>query len=273
MTTPASEANLPAQILCQQCAAPLPIEQGVQYVTCQFCGATNFVDKRRSVFHYVVRDTVRPNDALAALRRWMGGNQTVKNLDKKATIGQSLFQLFPMWLVRVRQDGKETVYLEPAAAISVSEIKHLSIPAADLEPYDHALDDAAVAPTVPYEMMQKWLRDNEGIAAGAIHEASLVHLPLYLIKYSYKGEEYTAIVDAATSQVFANIYPAKWEVPYLGIAVVAFVVYFLSALLPAAGFVINEGVGLGIGLGTSLVIDFVLGVLIFGGAAYIAARV
>jgi hypothetical protein len=273
MTSPAAAANLPAQILCQQCAAPLPVEQGVQYVTCQFCGATNFVDKRRSVFHYVVRDTVRPDDAVAALRRWMGGNETVKDLDKKATIGRPEFQLFPMWLVRVRRDGQETVYLEPAAAISVSEIKQLTIPAADLEPYDHTLDDAAVAPTVPYEMMQQWLRDDEGIPAGAIHEAAIVHLPLFLIKYQFKGEAYTAIVDAASSQVFANIFPAKWEVPYLAIAAVAFVVYFISALLPGGGFLFNEAAGLGVGIMAALVIDLVLGVLIFGGAAVIAARV
>ncbi|NIP54489.1 MAG: hypothetical protein GWN30_20830, partial [Gammaproteobacteria bacterium] len=63
-----------AQVLCRQCNAPLPVEQGAQFITCEFCGTTNFVDKGRAVFHYAVRTTVRENDALAALRRWMAGN-------------------------------------------------------------------------------------------------------------------------------------------------------------------------------------------------------
>ena len=39
------------------------------------------------------------------------------------------------------------------------------------------------------------------------------------------------IVDAATSKVFANIYPAKWEVPYVAIGTAAFVAYFVLAVL------------------------------------------
>jgi LSD1 subclass zinc finger protein len=64
-----ADSTIGTQINCRQCAAPLPIEQGTQFVTCGFCGATNFVDKARAVFHYSVRSTVREADALSALRR------------------------------------------------------------------------------------------------------------------------------------------------------------------------------------------------------------
>jgi hypothetical protein len=148
-------SNTPTAILCLQCAAPLPVEQGTLFVTCEFCGTTNFVDKSGAVQHYVVRETVAEQDAAAALRRWMAGNQTVKDLDQKAVIAPPTFQLFPLWLLRVQQHGKEQVILEPAAATSVTELTELTIPASDLEPYDHTLDEAAVAPTVPYDTVKK----------------------------------------------------------------------------------------------------------------------
>ncbi len=94
-------------INCRQCAAPLTVEQGQPFVTCRFCGAINFVDKSRVVFHYLVKPTLREDEARAALNRWMAGNATVKDLDRKATVDSVAFQYFPMWLVRttVQQNG------------------------------------------------------------------------------------------------------------------------------------------------------------------------
>ena len=81
-----SDSPVTTQMQCQQCGAVLPVETGTQFVTCAYCGTTNYVDKTRAVFHYAVRVTVRESDALSALRRWMAGNATVKDLDKKANI-------------------------------------------------------------------------------------------------------------------------------------------------------------------------------------------
>ena len=263
----------PTQIPCQQCGAPLPIEQGTRFVKCAFCGATNFVDKARAVFHYALKQTVRDTDAVAALRRWMAGNQTVKGLDAQAKIGPPQFEYFPMWLIRSESNGAEKVFLEPAAALSVSALKGETIPAADLIPYDHELDAAAVEPTVPYSAMLEWLQQNQNITEAAIKEVSLVHLPLFVCKYEFKGERYTAIVDAATSRVFANIYPSKWEAPYFTIAAIAFVVYFCAALGPLAGYMSGSGGGLVVGLVAYLVIAVVAAIPIFIAAAYISAKV
>ena len=218
-------------INCRQCAAPLTVEQGQPFVTCRFCGATNFVDKTRAVFHYLVRPTVREDGARTALNRWMAGNATVKDLDRKAKIDSVSFEYFPMWLVRATVQRNERVLLKPAAALSVSELGRLDIPPSDLVPFDANAGGTIVSPSVPFETMQQWLIDDQHIAAENIREAALVHLPLYLCKYAFNKRRYTAIVDAATSKVFANIYPAKWEVPYVTIGAAAFVAYFVLALL------------------------------------------
>lgn len=268
--TPASSET---QILCHQCAAVLPVEQGSQFVTCEFCGATNFVDKSGAVLHYVVRATVDETAASAALRRWMGGNATVKDLDKKAVLERPSFQLFPMWLVRVNQNGQEKVVLEPGAALSIFDLTELSIPASDLEPYDHTMDGDAIVPTVPVETVRKWLAENQKIAAGQIKESSLVHLPLFLFKYQFEGRTYTAVVDAASSQVFASIYPSKREVPYVAIGSVGCALYFCAALIPSVSFFTTDGTGLLWGILGYIAAAIVLAIPIFGVAAYISARV
>jgi hypothetical protein len=70
------------------------------------------------------------------------------------------------------------------------------------------------------------------------------------------------LIDAATSRVFANIYPAKWEEPYLGIGCAAFISFFvlsIMALATSISFFI---------LGT-----IVLAVVFFVLAAAVSARV
>ena len=266
-------ASPKTEILCHQCAAVLPVEQGSQFVTCEFCIATNFVDKSGAVLHYAVRATLDETAASAAVRRWMGGNDTVKDLDKKAVLERPSFQLFPMWLLRIDQNGQEKVVLKPAAALSVIDLTELSIPASDLEPYDHTMDGDAIAPTVPLETVRKWLAENQKVAAGQIKESSLVHLPLFLFKYKFEGREYTAVVDAASSQVFASIYPSKREVPYVAIGSVGCVLYFCAALIPAVTFFTTGGTGLIFGILGYIAVAIVLAVPIFGIAAYISARV
>ena len=261
------------QILCRQCSAPLPIEQGTNLTECEYCGTTNYVDRSKTVLHFVVRTTVRENDALAALRRWMAGNKTVKDLDKKAKIQRIQFQLFPMWLVRVSSNGAEKVVLEPAAALSVSELKKASIPAADLEPYDINFDEDSVKATVPYDALMTWLDENHGLQESDVRELSLVHLPIYQVKYSLEDRSYTAVVDAATSEVFANIYPTKWEVPYLAIGAAAFAAFFCASLIPLAGYLTGDGGGFIAGMGIYAVAVVVLSAVFFAAAALVSSKV
>jgi hypothetical protein len=249
-------------ITCRQCAAPLTVEQGQPFVTCRFCGATNFVDKTRAVFHYLVRPTVREDGARAALNRWMAGNATVKDLDRKAAVDSVAFQYFPMWLVRAVVQRDERVLLKPAAALSITELGRLNIPPADLVPFDARVDGTIVSPSVPFETMQQWLLDDQHIAPEDIREASLVHLPVYVCKYAFNGRRYTAIVDAATSKVFANIYPAKWEVPYVALGAATFVAFFVLSLF---SLFINFGLFV---IGAPL-----LAILLFSLAVTVSAKV
>ncbi len=269
-----TEIAASTQLLCKQCAAALVVEQGATYATCEFCGTVNFLDKSEAVLHYAVRPTIDDTQAAAALRRWMAGNHTVKGLDADARIESQEYQLFPMWLVRTQVDGREEVHLKPAAALSIMELGNLRVPAADLEPYDYSLDDVAIQATVPVTAVRAWLIDNARVAAGAIREIALVHIPLFQFKYRYKDETYTALVDAATGQVFAAIFPEKFELPYVSIGGFGCLAYFLAALIPVIGFSVFDGgaAGLGLGILVYIAVAVALAVPIFIAAASISKK-
>lgn len=260
------------EILCNQCTAVLPVEQGATIAVCEFCGTTNALDKSQAVLHYVVRETLREHEAGAALRRWMGGNQTVKELDKKAAIQPPAYYLWPMWLVRADVKGAEKVFLKPGAAVAVLDLTEMRIPASDLEPYDYSLS-AAVDPTVPVKAVKKWLADDHQISAGAIKEMSLVHLPVYVFTYQFQGESYTAVVEAASGRVFADRFPSKQEVPYRAVAGVGCLLYFCAALVPALMYASGDFAGLGLGLLIYVIAAVVMAVPMFAIASYVSAKI
>lgn len=271
MTTEA--APLPAtEIHCAQCGGALRPDEGQVFLTCPYCSSTVYLDKSRVVFHWSLNCTVSPEAAAASLRRWMAGNQTVKDLDRKSQITASTFQYFPLWYVKARDGSKEKISLEPAAAISISEIKSLEVPAGDLQKYDLALDAEAVSPTVPYPAMLTWLA-GRGVEPNEIVEAALVHVPVYLYKYQFAGKTYAAMVEGGSGKVFANIFPAKAEAPYHLVAIVSTIGFLVISSFPLLGYMLAKDVGLPLGLLACVVGGAVFAVPVFALAAFVSAKV
>jgi hypothetical protein len=193
-------------------------------------------------------------------------------LDRKARVTSSVFEYFPVWYCKARSGSKEQVYLEPAAAISISEIKSLAIPAGDLQKYDQTLDSQAVVPSVPFPAMLEWLA-GRGVPAEQVVEAALVHLPVYLFKYEFNGRTYTAMVEGASGKVFANIFPAKAETPYFLVAAFSTLGYLVLSTFPLVGFALDPELGLFLGLGACLLGGALFAVPVFVVAAWVSAKV
>ncbi len=62
-----SDAYVSTQLLCKQCSAPLSVELGAKFVTCEFCNTVNFVDKSQAVLHYTVTPTLDEQGRRAVL--------------------------------------------------------------------------------------------------------------------------------------------------------------------------------------------------------------
>ncbi len=206
------------------------------------------------------------------LTRWMAGNDTVKDLDKKARPAGVTFEYFPVWYFKRRTGNKEQLFLEPAAATSISELKRLTLPAGDLRKYDHHADTDAVPPTVPLDAAQRWLA-GRGVKPEEIAEAALVHLPVFTYKYLYKNQTYTALVEAATGKTLANIFPAKDETSYQAIAGLTLVVFLILAAIPVISVFFDTPEAIGIGLLICIGLGIPAAGVFFALAAWVAAKV
>jgi hypothetical protein len=261
------------QVRCTQCGGELHPDEGQIFLTCPYCGSTVYLDKSQVVFHWVLAPTLDAEKAQGSLARWMAGNETVKDLDKKAKLQGRSFEYFPMWHFKRRfENGSEQFLLVPAAATSITEIRRLNLPAGDLRKYDPSLDPESQDPTVPLDTALGWLAA-QNIPGDQLIERALVHIPLYTFKYSYQSNPYTALVEGATGSVFANIFPAKAEIPYRLAGGVSALVFLCLATFPVIGAVLNGGEGFTIGLMACGGLGLVAAPALFALATWVAAKV
>ena len=266
------ENSSPATLLtCTQCGGELHPDEGQVFLTCPYCAATVYVDKSKVVFHWFLAPTINVDQARGELARWMAGNQTVKDLDKKSQLAGQSFQYFPVWYIKYRQQQREVIALEPAAAISITELRSLNLPAGDLRKYDGSVDSQSTPPSVPLDAAQAWLKERSGQVE--VLETSLVHIPLFTFKYTYQNAPYTAVVEAGSGKVLANIYPAKAEAPYLLAGGVTALVYLCLALFPLFGRAIAGSAGAGTGVLLMLGLGLLAAPFLFALAAWVAAKV
>jgi len=260
-------------LLCTQCGGQLHPDQDQIFLTCPYCSSTVYLDKSQVVFHWYLASTLDEGKARQALFRWMAGNQTVKDLDKKSQLVGMTFEYFPLWYFKRRQsDGKEEILLEPGAAISVSELRGVKLPAGDLRKYESRLDPEAVEPSVPLEAALGWL-EQRNIPKNEIVERAVVHIPLYAFKYRFQGTEFLALVEGGTGGVYANIYPAKAEAPYQTVAAVSALVFLCLAAFPIIGILVGGQETFWLGTLACLIGGIVAAPLLMAVAAWVAAKI
>lgn len=267
-----SEAALATKLNCPNCGGEQHPDEAQQFIVCPYCSSTIYVDKSQVVFHWYVAPTLDEGEARSALARWMAGNDTVKDLDKKSKITVSSFKYFPLWYFKRKfPNGRERIRIQPAAATAISELKKMRLPAGDMIKYDPKIDPDAIPPNVPLEAALNWV-DQDRQEEGEIAEMAITHVPLYAFKYKYEDRSYTAMVDAATGKVMANIFPEKDEMPYRLVGGGAAFIFLGLSVIPVIGSVFGEE-----GFFGGLVICFGLGipaaVVIAGLAAWVSQKV
>jgi hypothetical protein len=267
MATP----SISTPLNCTQCGGELHPDEGEIFVTCPYCGATVYLDKTQVVFHWRLAPTLTEQQAGEALARWMSGSQTVKDLDKKARVTGYAFEYFPLWYFKVRRGKDETIELQPGAATSITELRRLTLPAGDLSKYDPALDAKSVEPTVPLPAARDWLLQSR--PGAEVRESALVHVPIFIFKYVFRNQVFTAVVEAATGAVLANIYPAKSEAPYLLAGGITALVYLCLASFPLLGGAFSSTNGSGIAMGVAIGLGLLAAPFLFAFAVWVASKI
>lgn len=219
----------PNTIDCPQCGGASSLRSGERLLECEFCGAALFVDRSGAVGHYWLPRLLDAEKAQAALRRWMAGNDTVKDLDRKSKIESVEPVSFPVWMFRSRQGGGETAHIEPAAPTPIPQLADLEVPAGELQPFEEEPEGVdRLQATIPLETAREWLTQR-GVTE--VFETSLVQLPLWHCGYSYDGNAYQALVDGSTGAVMAAVFPEKAEAPYYLVAAVGLILFGIEGLV------------------------------------------
>lgn len=220
-------------IVCPQCAGEnqVPIEE--KFCECVYCGSAIYIDKSKVVSHFVVTPNFKQQDAEGNLRRWMAGNFQVKDLDKLAQVTQVNFYYFPMWYFKTNNYAGDKIYLQPATSTSISEIKKINIPAGNLKVFNKKEFDVSqfINPDVLLDSARNWLSQSS-VDLNSIELSNLVHIPFYQFFYIFDGKQYSAIVEASSGKVYANLWPAKKEAPFkimFAVSIVAFIIITLIA--------------------------------------------
>lgn len=190
-----------------------------------------FLDRSAIVARYRLPRLVDRRQAEATLRRWMAGNHTVKDLDRKSKISAIDAITFPMWLFRWRKGRRESVTVEPAAPTPISVLADLSIPAGKLDPYHGPEEGVETVPVaIPLETARGWV-EQRGVAADEVTEVALVEIPLWRASYRYSGGTFHAIVEGSTGGVLASVYPEKAESPYILVALLGLILFGIEGLV------------------------------------------
>lgn len=221
------------QVQCTQCGASVALQEGSLFLDCPYCSSALYVDKSRTVFHFVISPTIAEEDAQGKLRRWMAGNETVKDLDRHAVLAGQELIYFPMWRFVAQLGGEDREYREMAAAFAIPEIKSIPLSGGDLKFFSPGefQNKPLRQPDVLLDSAIQWLKDQHSVEKERIKESNLIHIPFYLFKYTYKNNSYQAVVDAISGRVLASIYPAKSEIPFTGITILASVVFLVAGFL------------------------------------------
>jgi len=221
------------QIDCTQCGGAVKLPEGARFAICPFCSSALYLDRSKVVFHFVITPTINEEEAQGKLRRWMAGNETVKDLDVHAQIVHQELIYFPMWRFVVSETSGDREISEPASSISISEIKSIPLSGGDLKFYSPTefQGKPLKEPDILLESAISWLQSQRGIQRDKIRETNLIHIPFTIFKYKFKDKFYQAVVDAISGRVLANVYPAKDEIPFIGIAFMAAIAFFLAGIL------------------------------------------
>lgn len=215
-------------IECPQCGGESSLRSGERLLACAFCGAALFVDRSGVVGHYWLPRLLDSEQAQAALKRWMAGNDTVKDLDRKSAIESIEPISFPVWMFRSRREGGETAYIEPAAPTPIPQLADLKVPAGQLRSLDEEAESVArVDATIPLETAREWLSER---GVSDVFETSLVELPLWRCHYSFDGASFQALVDGSTGEVMAAVFPEKAEAPYYLVAAAGLILFGILGL-------------------------------------------
>lgn len=211
------------QVKCTQCGGGVPIEAEQAVAQCPYCNSSLYVSIQSGFLHYVLKPLIKEKDLPEIMETFLARRE------RKGEFGiiRSHRVFWPFWQI---QENGGRLHVHIGATNPITDLERSGIPSGDAKPYQQSLtrEEWFEPPTTPVED----IIESEGIEPKKIW---LVHLPFWVVDYTYDGVTYEAWADAVRGEVYADDLPPAFEKrkdrAYALVALVAFAIFFVIGVL------------------------------------------
>lgn len=235
-------------LTCPNCAAIVPVPEGVRIVECPSCHIRSFVQGERGVRRWQVARKVERAQAERAVTGFFSGMNKASDLKRNAEIKELFLAYLPYWRVAAMvagwmfgrvKSGKDSTrpievevmeemhWNDAAADVSEFGVHQVSISKTDLLPYDDDLlhtegmvFEPAESPTDALAEAQQHFeyrgRSKKSLASRFFEkfhvlrqQLALVYYPLWVARYEYRGRNYQVVVDGVKGNILYGKAPGN----------------------------------------------------------------
>ena len=181
------------QIACPQCGAPVTAQTETRFYRCTYCSSAFVIQGEQGIEQFTLDHQRDDRFAWSALAEHLERNRVETSIEK----GRVVFSFIPYWCFTLDNGATRM-----ASAISppLPEVAVVTLPGGDL---------TFPQPGTEYQPPEITLADAErGLNGAAATKRSLIHLPLYLLSYTFQGVPFQAVVSGVDRKVYAQHLPA-----------------------------------------------------------------
>ncbi len=218
-------------VKCTQCGAKVPIEEDTSFIRCPYCETALYVETDRTVKHYYMQSHVEPNDVTPQIQRKL----SYQEIKDEISLGETRDFYFPFWRLDTKM-GRSIMI--PAAMPPIEDLASIKPPAGDLKLYSEEIGEKHEMQEPSLLLEDAVIEAQKAIGVKEIVKftaASIVHLPFITVHYACHDNEYQAVIEAVSGEVYADDWPAasafKKDLALGWIAALAFALFALEAAL------------------------------------------
>lgn len=230
----AEEATATRKIKCSQCGAPLDVPRGADYITCPFCGSTIEIKKEIYQGEFWAKPVFDKAAATERFFRWTAERDKPARFNERVVLKSVIPVWVPTWHIKewkASEGGARDIAfsIQPGFAEkkTYEALSPQNLPLETIKPLEGPLDGEMAKPDMEPAEKINFLKSR----GQDVQELSLVYVPLYRVEYSYKGKDYSLLIEGMTGGVHAKDYPRKPGWPYY-LYTLAFGILFLLLSLP-----------------------------------------
>lgn len=197
-----------SETACPQCGALLAVPHQVDTFACTHCHSSLRRGAGVRVHRLFERPRVTPEAAAGFLRGWFASPAGPGDLEKEAV--SEIDGLHYVHFLRFRRTGADVVV--PLAPLPTPEVLDLGgVPAQlDSEPPAGAEEAGVRVIAIDEDLLKEGLR--RAVADPEVDDVLVERRAYYPVRYTYRGDRYTAVVEAGSGRVLAERRPARREV-------------------------------------------------------------